>query len=84
METCLLLGAQQALYPQDMSAREGGVATEIDFHGRREPPEIEPIFMSKKECGLRKIHLPCDVLEPPVRRRFTEDTDRGGVSAKGT
>jgi len=73
---------------RDPACGQRGMTDEIDFEGRREPPDVEPIAMRREEHGLRQIHLCGDRLhhrlgQPCLERHHGCGIARHGPIGKG-
>jgi hypothetical protein len=59
------------------------MSAELDFAGRREPPQQpRPVVSPADESCLRKVHLGRDVLHPVVAAIAVQDTDRRRIARK--
>src|SRR6202035_4203646 len=82
MEACRLTRFEFALLPKYMSARQRGVAAQINLDGWREPPQIVSLLSFHEKSGLRQIHLPGNRLHPLSVARLREDTNCRGVAGE--
>jgi hypothetical protein len=59
-----------AVLPQHMGAGHGGMAAEVHFHRRREPPQAEVAVLGNQERGLREVHFARYIPHPLFGGRF--------------
>lgn len=83
METGLLLGAQQALFPQDVGAGQGGVAAKVNLDGGGEPAQVEAVGPAQQEGGLGEVHLAPHVLQAAVIPRLGQQAHCRPVAGEG-
>src|SRR6267143_2049244 len=68
-----------SVFPQDMRARQRGMAAEIDLDRGREPAEIIAVALGNQKRSFGEIHLTRDVEHPGGFGWSWEDADRGRV-----
>ena len=79
MEPRLAVAREVAILPQHVGAREGRVAAERHLDRGREPAKAPPVGRAVEEGRLGQVHLPRDVLHPPLVARRGQDADGRGV-----
>ena len=72
-----------SVFPQDMRARQRGMAAEIDLDRGREPAEIIAVALGNQKRSFGEIHLTRDVEHPGRFGGFGENADAGGVAGEG-
>ena len=73
----------EASTAQHRGGGQGGVAAEVDLHGRGEPAEVVVAVGSPhREGGLRQVHLVGHLLHPPLGGRAVEEADGRRVAGE--
>jgi hypothetical protein len=83
VKPCLLLLIQKAFFPQNVSARQGRVTAQVDFHSGREPTQIKALFLPRQKGGFRQVHLTGNVLHPSCVTPFGQNADGRRIPGKG-
>jgi hypothetical protein len=66
----MVLRIQYSLFPKDVSACEGSMATKVHFDRRREPAQVKPVPPPLKKSGFGQVHFPSHVLHPVIVTRL--------------
>jgi len=73
---------QMGILPEDVSARQRGMAAERHFDSWGEPAQTKAVWTPAEKRRLGEVHLARYLLHPLVLARRWQDADRGWITGK--